>query len=310
MKISIIIPTLNEEGNVVAIYNKLIAILADIGCSYEIIFSDGNSSDKTEEVISELINSDPNVKLISTSRNFGHMAALVAGYEYCSGDAAITLDCDLQHPPEIIKEMVEQWKAGYDIVNTIRLDNDQNGIFKKYSSKFFYKLFSWLSDFPIVEGSADYRLIDRKVIDQINKLEESDIFLRGLMYWIGFKTTSVSYVPNSRYSGTSKYGLSKMIKFALSGITSFSIKPLKMVTYTGFIISAFTFAYLFYTIYCAVNLRIEVSGWTSLILSVLFLGGIQLISIGILGEYIGKIFMETKKRPRYIIRYTKGFDRL
>jgi len=211
MKISIIIPTLNEEGNVEPIYNKIKAVLSNIDCSYEIIFSDGNSSDKTEQIISRLIDSDPNVKLISTSRNFGHMAALIAGYEYCSGDAAITIDCDLQHPPELIKELIKKWTEGYDIVNTIRLDNYQKGVFKKYSSIFFYKLFSWLSDFPVVEGSADYRLIDRKLIDQINKLEEYDIFLRGMIHWIGFKLTSITYVPNDRHSGTSKYGLKKMV---------------------------------------------------------------------------------------------------
>jgi polyisoprenyl-phosphate glycosyltransferase len=307
MKISIIIPTLNEEDNIEPIYTAVGGVISDAGYLYEIIFSDGNSTDKTGDIVSRLADSDPNVKLISTSRNFGHMAALIAGYAHCSGDAAITMDCDLQHPPEIIPVLISKWKEGYNIVNTKRMDTISQGIFKKYSSKFFYKIFSWLSDFPIEEGSADYRLVDRKVIDQINSIEETDIFLRGMIYWIGFRSTSVPYTPNKRLSGNTKYNLRKMMHFALSGITSFSTKPLKMVTYAGFIISGFTFAYFVYTIYYAINYKIEVSGWTSLILSVLFLGGIQLISLGILGEYIGKIFMETKKRPRYIINNKKGF---
>jgi len=307
MKVSVIIPTLNEEGNIEPIYHALRDTFTGIDCSYEIIFSDGNSSDKTEPEISQLIDLDPHVRLISTTRNFGHMAALIAGYEYCSGDAAITMDCDLQHPPELIREMIMKWKEGFDIVNTTRLDTHRQGIFKKYSSKLFYQIFSWLSDFPVVQGSADYRLVDRKVIDQIKKLEESDIFLRGLVHWLGFKSTSIAYVPNTRHSGTSKYSLKKMVQLGLNGITSFSIKPLKIVTVTGFLVSASAFTYLVYAIYIALSYKIEVSGWTSLILSVLFLGGIQLISIGILGEYIGKIFMESKKRPRYIIDHTRGF---
>jgi polyisoprenyl-phosphate glycosyltransferase len=306
MMISIIIPAYNEEGNVLPIYNKISEILSPINCAYEIIFVNDGSTDKTEKSILQIIENDKNVKLISFSRNFGHMAALIAGYQYCDGDAAITMDCDLQHPPELIIELLKGWKNNFEIVNTIRIDANEKSIFKKITSKYYYVLFSWFCDFPLESGSADYRLVSRKVIDKLNSLEEYEIFLRGMVHWLGFNSTSITYIANPRYSGKTKYNLRKMLHFAIHGITSFSIKPLKLITIIGFFVSGLTFVYMIFTIYYAIFLKEAVSGWTSLILSILFLGGVQLISIGVLGEYIGKIFIETKKRPRFIINYRKG----
>jgi len=308
MKISIILPVLNEEGNIRPIYEKIRDVFSQIGYDYELLFIvDGDSTDRSEEFITNIILIDKNVRLVVFTRNFGHMTALIAGFNLCTGDAAITMDCDLQHPPDLIPELIRQWQDGYSIVNTIREDKNQRGIFKKYTSRYFYRIFSWLSEIPLESGSADFRLIDRTVIDKINQLEEHDIFLRGMIHWLGFNSTSVVYIPNNREYGYSKYNIGKLLRFGTSGITSFSIKPLKLVTLMGFVISMLTFIYLIFTLYSALFLKIEVSGWASLMICVLFLGGIQLISIGILGEYVGKIFIETKKRPRYVIRHMKGF---
>jgi polyisoprenyl-phosphate glycosyltransferase len=308
MKISIILPVLNEEGNIRPIYEKIHDVFSQIDYDYELLFIvDGDSTDRSEEFINDIILIDKNVRLVVFTRNFGHMTALIAGFNLCAGDAAITMDCDLQHPPDLIPELIRQWQDGYSIVNTIREDKNQRGIFKKYTSRYFYRIFSWLSEIPIESGSADFRLIDRAVIDKINQLEEHDIFLRGMIHWLGFNSTSVVYTPNDREYGYSKYNAGKLLRFGTNGITSFSIKPLKLVTLMGFVISMLTFIYLIFTLYSALFFKIEVSGWASLMICVLFLGGIQLISIGILGEYVGKIFIETKKRPRYIIRHMKGF---
>jgi glycosyltransferase involved in cell wall biosynthesis len=308
MKISIILPVLNEEGNIRPIYEKLRAVFLPGGSDYELIFVvDGDSTDRSEEFITDIIEKDKNVRLLVLTRNFGHMTSLIAGFNHCTGDAAITMDCDLQHPPDLIPELIRKWQGGFSIVNTIREDKNQKSIFKKYTSRFFYRIFSWLSEIPLESGSADFRLIDRAVIDRINQLEEHDIFLRGMIHWLGFNSASVVYIPPERVSGTSKYNIRKLFRFALSGITSFSIKPLKLVTFMGFFISVSTFMYLTYTVYFAIFHKIEVSGWASLMICVLFIGGIQMISIGILGEYVGKIFIETKKRPMYVIRHMKGF---
>ena len=205
---------------------------------YELIFVvDGDSTDRSEDIITGIIEKDSNVKMLVFTRNFGHMAALIAGFNYCTGDAAISMDSDLQHPPELIPDMIQKWQEGYSIVNTLRDDNDQKSIFKKYSSNFFYRIFSWFSEIPLESGSADFRLVDRKVIEKINQLEEHDIFLRGMIHWLGFSSFSITYHPHDRYQGHSKYSLRKSLRFAINGITSFSIKPLKLVTFTGFVIS-------------------------------------------------------------------------
>lgn len=305
MKISIIIPAYNEEGNVNIIFYKVKDILNNTKYTSEIIFVDDGSKDNTRKNILELFESNKDVKLISFTRNFGHQLALTAGYNYCQGDAAITMDCDLQHPPELITNLIKKWEEGNDIVNTTRVDVNQPSIFKKFTSKYYYKFFSWITGVPIEEGAADFRLIDRKVINEINRFSESELFLRGMFYWLGFKSISIPYTPNERFSGTTKYNLRKMMHFAINGITSFSVMPLKIVTFMGFFISGLALLYIIYSVYSWIFFKNVISGWTSLLSSMLFLGGVQLISIGILGEYLGKIFIETKKRPRYVIDMIK-----
>ena len=238
---------------------------------------------------------------------FGHQSALIAGYSNCNGDAAITLDCDLEHPPELIKDLIKKWESGYDIINAIRIDANKNASFKKYSSRYFYRLFSVFTDVKLEEGSADFRLIDKKIIDNIKNLGERELFLRGIFGWLGFKTTNVQYLPNKRFSGTTKYSMRKMVSFALTGITSFSVVPLRMAALTGFLVAALTSIYMAYALASALLIGNVLDGWTSLILAVLFLGGVQLIAIGVLGEYIGKIFIEIKGRPRYVIKSIKGW---
>jgi dolichol-phosphate mannosyltransferase len=307
MKISLIIPAYNEEGNIKEIYDRTTKILRRMNSDYEIIFVNDGSTDNTEKYILDINQNDKNVKLVSFTRNFGHQAALIAGYNSCSGDAAITMDCDLQHPPELIDDLIEKWNNGFEIIHTKRIDQNKENIIKRYTSKYFYKLFSYLSNMPIEEGSADFRLVDKKVVEKINNLKENDIFLRGMFHWFGFKSAYLEYLPSERFSGTTKYTIRKMIKLALTGMTSFSTVPLRIATIVGFCISGLSFIYMIYILYSAIFAKDVITGWTSLLLSVLFLGGIQLIAVGILGEYIGRIFMEMKERPRYIARFRKGW---
>lgn len=307
MMLSIILPAYNEEENIEVIYERIKNVLTGSEYKYEIIFVDDGSTDNTERNILNLIQTDKAVKLISFSRNFGHQSALIAGYSNCNGDAAITLDCDLEHPPELIKDLIKKWESGYDIVNAIRIDANKNASFKKYSSRYFYRLFSVFTDVKLEEGSADFRLIDKKIIDNIKNLGERELFLRGIFGWLGFKTTNVQYLPNKRFSGTTKYSMRKMVSFALTGITSFSVVPLRMAALTGFLVAALTLIYMAYALASALLIGNVLDGWTSLILAVLFLGGVQLIAIGVLGEYIGKIFIEIKGRPRYVIKSIKGW---
>lgn len=307
MKISLIIPAYNEEGNINAVYDKVTKIFKNINQDYEIIFVNDGSIDNTEQYVLDLNKRDKHVKLISFTKNFGHQAALIAGYNHCTGDAVITMDCDLQHPPEMIPDLIKKWEEGFKIVNTIRIDDDQKNILKKTSSKYFYKLFSYLANIPLNEGSADFRLVDKKVVERINNLKEYDLFLRGMFTWFGFRSIYINYMPNRRFSGNTKYGLKKMINFALSGITSFSVVPLRLATILGFFVSGLSFIYIIYSLHAAIFTKNVVSGWTSVMLSILFLGGIQLIAIGILGEYIGKIYIEIKGRPRYIVKVKEGW---
>lgn len=301
LKLSIIIPCFNEDKNIVYLYQALNKVLTTYQ-NCEIIFVDDGSTDHTVEVIKALIINDSRLKYISFSRNFGHQNALKAGLDLSTGDCVITMDADMQHPPDIIPKLIHKWQEGFDIVYTIRVREKGLSFFKKITSQLFYKMINLLSSTPIQEGASDFRLLDRKVVDEIKKLDENFLFIRGIVSWIGFNQTSVEFEPNERYSGTSKYSFKKMVHFATSGITSFSTVPLKMSIYIGFIMALMAFIYGFYIIYCALFTHKVVPGWSSVTTSVLFIGGLQLIMIGILGEYLGKLFIENKRRPNYIIK--------
>ena len=302
-KISIVIPCHNEEGNVELMYVKIKETLSDYSVEY--VFVDDNSNDETLNILENLSKKDPNVKFVSFSRNFGHQSALRAGLEYSTGDCVISMDGDLQHPPEMLPELIEKWKEGYDIVYTVRKDIENVSKFKKITASVFYKLINNLSDIEIKQGAADFRLLDRKIVDiLINDITEYHLFYRGLISWIGFKQTYIEYIPHKRFSGTTKYSLGKMISFASDGITSFSIRPLKLGILLGLSLSAFSAVYGAYVIIMAVFTDETLKGWASILVSILFIGGINMILLGIVGEYIGKLYIQSKKRPYFLIKKT------
>lgn len=301
--ISIIIPCYNEEGNIPEIYNQIREVLS--GYFIEYIFVDDHSRDKSLQVIEEIAAKDENVKFISFSRNFGHQSSLRAGLGHANGDCVISMDADLQHPPELLKELVEKWKEGYEVVYTIRKDNENISTFKKTTARAFYRLINSLSDIEIIEGSADFRLLDKKIVKiLVNDITEYHLFYRGLISWIGYKQTGIEYIPNERFSGNSKYSVTKMLSFAIDGITSFSIRPLKMAILFGLLITFLSAIYAIYVIGVSLFTNETVRGWSSVLVSILFLGGVNMTLLGVIGEYVGKLYMQTKKRPYFLIKKT------
>ena len=301
--ISIVIPAFNESENIPKIAVAIENLFKSLPYKYEIIMVADGCTDGTMDKIQELILNNKSIFYIEFSRNFGHQNALKAGLDHANGDCVISLDCDLQHPPEIIPEMLTKWESGYEVVYTIRKEDKKLPHSKRFTSKLFYSTINSLSDVEIESGSADFRLLDRKVVKVVRNFHENEPFLRGLIKWIGFKQTSIEYAPFARQYGKSKYSLKKMIKFALQGVTSFSIKPLYAATYIGFLLSIMSVLYVPYVLY-AFNNGKEVSGWASIIMTIVFFGGLQLIILGIIGIYIGKMFIQVKERPNYIIRST------
>jgi len=274
---------------------------------WECIFVDDGSHDDSLARLANLQQRHPQCRIISLSRNFGHQAALLAGLQASRGDCVITMDGDLQHPPHIIPQLLVQWKNGAHIVNTRRVDRRQLNL-KRLTSGLFYRLFSSLSGQRLLPGMADFRLLDRQVVETLSQTQERALFLRGILQWLGFRQAIVDYEPAKRLSGKSGYSTGKMLHLAMDGITSFSLIPLRMATYLGFLFSFASFAYLSYALYGWWYTSHNIVGWTSVVGSVLFLGGIQLICLGIMGEYIGKIYLEVKHRPHYVIEKTLGFD--
>lgn len=299
--VSVIVPIFNEEQNIEPLIKRLLPILKD--SSYEIIFVDDGSKDKTTSIVKKHSEKNKNIKLISFYRNFGHQMALTAGYEVALGDCVITIDADLQDPPEIIPQMIEKWQKGAKIVYAKRNERQGENFFKKFTATAFYQLINLLSDTPIPQEVGDFRLLDRQVVDFLKNLRERPSFLRGIVAWGGFPTEFVYFKRDKRFSGETHYGFFKMLNFALEGITSFSVKPLRMATYFGFMSGIFGFLGIIYElIRKAISPQSFVIGWAGLFTSIMFIGGIQLITIGIIGEYIGKIYQEVQKRPRYIIK--------
>ena len=299
--VSIIIPVFNEEQNIEPLIKRLLPILKDL--SHEIIFVDDGSTDKTTSIVKKQSERNKNIKLISFYRNFGHQMALVAGYEVAHGDCVITIDADLQDPPEIIPQMIEKWQTGAKIVYAKRNERQGENFFKKFTAAIFYQLINVLSDTPIPQEVGDFRLLDKQVVEYLNNLRERPSFLRGLVAWGGFPTEFVYFKRDKRFSGETHYGFFKMLNFALEGITSFSVKPLRIATYFGFTSGIFGFLGIIYElIRKAISPQSFVIGWAGLFTAIMFIGGIQLITIGIIGEYIGKIYQEVQKRPKYIIK--------
>ncbi|MBH5318517.1 glycosyltransferase family 2 protein [Paenibacillus sp. GSMTC-2017] len=305
---SIIVPMYNEEAVIEHTYERLKLVMDSASQPYELIFVNDGSKDRTVEMIKLISDIDPNVRLIDFSRNFGHQIAISAGMDYAQGEAIIVIDADLQDPPEVILDMIDKWKEGYEVVYGRRLKRKGETLFKKLTAMAFYRVLRSMTNVDIPLDTGDFRLIDRKVCDVLRGLKEKNRFVRGLISWIGFRQTSVEYVREERFAGETKYPLKKMIRFALDGITSFSYKPLKIATYLGFFLSLGGFIYLLVIIYQKLFTDTTESGWTSIVALNLLFNGIILILLGIIGEYIGRIYDESKNRPLYIVREVQGYE--
>lgn len=301
--VSVVIPAFNEAENLTVIIDRLECVFSTSGYLAEFIVVDDGSKDKTLAVLKTMATIKDNLFYIEFSRNFGHQLALKAGLDRATGDCVISLDADLQHPPELIIEMLEKWEEGYEIVYTRRIEDKKLSYKKRKTSAWFYKLLNVLSSIDIEQGTADFRLMDRKVIDVFKNFEENEPFVRGLVKWMGYQQYAIDYTPSARFSGSSKYNLKKMMRFAIHGVTSFSIKPLYTAVYLGFVFSMLALLYIPYVLFAFYEGE-EVNGWASLIMTIAFFGGLQLIILGIIGIYIGKMFMQTKNRPNYLIRST------
>jgi dolichol-phosphate mannosyltransferase len=300
-KLSVVIPAFDEEGNLHELTGKLVPIL-EVYRDYEIIFVDDGSKDRTLEILKELHRENQRVRYLSLSRNFGHQNALKAGLDHASGDCVITMDADLQHPPELIPQLVEKWLEGYEIVYTTRKDDPNLSFSKRKTSGLFYRLMNRISDVHIDKGASDYRLLDRSVVEVLKNINEYYLFFRGMTAWIGFKQCAVEFTPAQRFAGETKYSFRSMLGFALTGITSFSLKPLRVSVFLGLLFAIMAFIYGIYAIAMKLFTDQTIPGWTSVLASVLFIGGIQLIVLGIIAEYIGKLFIESKRRPHYIVK--------
>lgn len=298
---SIIIPMFNEEEVIELTYKQLTMTLSQLKEPYELVFVNDGSRDQTAHIVKQLALTDSHVKLVNFSRNFGHQIAITAGIEHAEGKALIIIDADLQDPPSVMLQMIEKWKEGYEVVYGKRVARKGETWFKKFSAKWFYRILRLLTNVDIPSDTGDFRLIDRKVADVLSGLKEKNRFVRGLVSWVGFKQISVEFMRDERAAGQTKYPLRRMIKFALDGITSFSYKPLRIASYIGFTLSFFSFIYLLVILYQHFFTDRTIPGWTSLIGINLLFNGIILILLGIIGEYIGRIYDESKNRPLYIV---------
>ncbi len=302
--ISVVIPAFNEAGNIGAIFEAIKKVIPN-KYDVEVIFVDDGSTDETLLLIKKLSRRHKNTHYLSLSRNFGHQYALKAGIDHARGSAIITIDADLEHPPSLIPKMLLAWEDGVKIVYTQREDDPELPLHKRVTSKLFYQVINRLSETPILAGGADFRLIDARVARMVRESSESTLFLRGLVAWSGYPSITLSYKPKKRSWGRSKYTYTKMLKLAVDALTSFSVVPLRIATIIGFLMSFFTGLYGLYAIIAYFTNWNVITGWPSVIISVLFIGGLQLLILGIIGEYIGKIFLETKKRPLYLINEKK-----
>lgn len=303
-KVSVVVPCFNEEPNLRELLAQLTAALVAYN-DVELLLVDDGSSDGTYDLICTLAESDPRIVPLGLSRNFGHQFALKAGLDHATGDCVISLDADLQHPPELIPELVSKWLEGNDVVYTVRNEDPLLPWHKRITSRMFYRVMSAVSSIELSPGAADFRLLDREVVDVLRQCGENHLFIRGLVSWAGFRQVAVAYDPNPRFAGRSQYSLRKMVSFALNGITAFSIRPLQLSIFLGLFIAMLAGLYGFYVVYIFAFTDLAIPGWASVAASVLFIGGIQLIMLGIIGEYLGKTFIENKKRPTYIVRRRK-----
>lgn len=304
MQLSIIIPIYNEQGNIDRLINRLKGVIAQLNVTCEYVFINDGSKDDSINIIKNLAAIDPSVKFINFSRNFGHQIAVTAGLDKCIGDRIVIIDADLQDPPELIIDMYKKMDEGFEVVYAKRAARKGESWMKKFTARMFYRILKSITSVNIPVDTGDFRIMDRKIVDVLKQMPEQQKFLRGQISWIGFNQTYVEYERDERFAGETGYTYKKMIRFALDGITSFSNFPLKFATICGFVVSGIAFLVMLYALYARFISKDYIEGWTSIIISVLFLGGIQLISIGIIGEYISRLSSNVRNRPLYIINDT------
>ncbi|WP_110956070.1 glycosyltransferase family 2 protein [Anaerosinus massiliensis] len=300
--ISIVVPVFNEQENVKMFYQEVNKYMDSLRYEYELIFIDDGSKDDTAMILKRLAQQDGKVKAIFLARNFGHQVALTCGLDYARGDAVITMDGDLQHPPELLPDLLEKWEEGFDIVQTVRIDTIGVSRLKKFTSAMFYRLINIMSSVDIIAGGSDFRLIDKKVVQTFHCFKEKARFIRGIIGDMGYRQVQIEFVASERFAGRSKFSPKKMFSFALDGITAYSKLPLRFAFYLGLIFGILSFGLTLDVVYTRVFTNDAVPGWATIAASILLLGGIQLVGLGIIGEYIGRIFEEVKERPLYWVR--------
>ena len=300
-KVSFVVPVYNEESNLKEFHKRMTAVMAALTYDYEIIFVDDGSSDTSPILLQELADQDNHVEAYLLSRNYGHQLALTCGLDHAEGDAVITMDGDLQHPPEMVPEMLANWEKGFQIVQTIRKATEDASFFKRFTSSVYYLLINKLSRVEITPGGSDFRLMDKQAVQAFRLYLERARFIRGMVNTLGFKVARMEFVAPPRFAGKTKYSLHKMLHFALDGITAFSNLPLRWALYCGLLCGLISLCVILHVLFEKYVMNDAVPGWATMTVSITFLGGIQLIGIGILGEYIGRIFEEVKQRPLYIV---------
>lgn len=298
--LNIVVPVYNEEGNIEYFCSQVEKVMAQLPYEYEILFIDDGSQDSSREILSRLEMENPHVAAIFLAQNYGHQIALTCGLEHADGDAVITMDGDLQHPPELIPALLEKFRAGFDVVQTVRKSTEQISFFKKITSQLYYKLMNFISDVPIVAGGSDFRLMSRRAVLAFRKYHEHDKFIRGLVKSIGFRQTTIDFVAPKRFAGVSKFSLKKMLNFALDGILAYSTTPLRLAFYAGILCGIFSLVLFLHVLY-ETAIENVVPGWATITIAVSFFGGLQLVFLGVVGEYISRIFREVKNRPLYFI---------
>jgi dolichol-phosphate mannosyltransferase len=308
--VSVVVPAFNEAQNIPLLYRRVAEVLTQaVSRNWELIFADDGSRDATWSVICALAADDPKVRGVRLSRNFGHQYALLAGLEAAGGDAVIMMDCDLQHPVEMVPMLLERWRSGFKVVKTMRQDSCEIGWFKRWTSRAFYRLFSVLSGVNLQPGLADFRLLDRRALDELLRLREEGLFLRGLTEWIGFPSCVIPYQAGQRACGQSQYSVKKMVRLAWNGVSSFSITPLRIGILIGLIGSLVSLLSMLYAFFGKIFGRGLVPGWASTLMVISLLFFLLFVYLGVLGEYIGRIIVEVRHRPRFIVCETRGFGK-
>ncbi|MCU0537253.1 MAG: glycosyltransferase family 2 protein [Hydrococcus sp. Prado102] len=308
VELSIVIPCYNEEPNLDYLFERLTKVLDRLNLKYELICINDGSTDNTLKYLIEHNRRNPNIKVVNLSRNFGKEIALSAGIHYTTGAAVVPIDADLQDPPELIEQLLAKWREGYDVVYAVRRSRLGESWLKRLTAGAFYRIIAKMTNITIPQDTGDFRLLDRQVVEALKQLPERRRFMKGLFAWVGYRQTAIEYDRDPRYQGTTKWNYWKLWNFALEGITSFSFVPLKIWSYVGIVISLVSFFYASFLVIRTLLFGIDVPGYASIMVAVLFLGGVQMVSLGFIGEYLGRVYDEVKQRPLYLVRDCYGFD--